>query len=51
MIWMFLIAFLAILAAWSGRSRRLVLVLTFIGLLGITAIFLHLQWGDPGLDM
>jgi len=51
MIWMFVIALLAIIAAWTGRSRRVVLALTFIGLLGIAAIFLHLQWGNSGLGL
>lgn len=51
MIWLFLLALVAIIALFVGARRGIVLVLTFVVLLGVFAVFVHMQWGNTGLGL
>lgn len=51
MIWLFAVALAAIIALFVGARRGVVLALSFVVLVGVFAVFVHMQWGNTGLGL
>lgn len=51
MIWLFLVALIALIAAYLGARRGFIVVLAFILLVGVFVLFVSMQWGNEGLGL
>jgi len=51
MIWLFLLALATIAAIFLGARRGVSLVLAFVLLVGVFAVFVSMQWGNEGLGL
>ncbi|MFA7324760.1 MAG: hypothetical protein WC005_10430 [Candidatus Nanopelagicales bacterium] len=51
MIWLFMVALVAIAAIFLGARRRVALALAFLLLVGVFAVFVSMQWGNEGLGL